>query len=85
MSSHPSLGRCRVVRARDDVESSRLESMLSRPGSGRFWVVWARADVDLFETEPMSSGLGSGCRVVRARVDVEPSWSASIRLQVESD
>ena len=47
-------------RARDDVELSRPESMLSRPGSGRFWVVWARADVDSFETEPISSGPGPG-------------------------
>jgi len=59
--------------------------MLSRPGSGRFWIVWARADVDSFETEPMSSGPGSECRVVRARVDVEPSWFVLIRVQVESD
>jgi len=65
MSSRPGLGRCRVVRVRDDVESSRPESMLSRSGSGRFCVVWARADVDSFETESMSSGSGLGRRVVR--------------------
>jgi len=61
-------GRCRVVRARVDVESSRLGSMSSLPGLGRCWVVQARVDVESSEPESMSSRLSPGrCRVFRAR------------------
>jgi len=70
------MGRCRVVRAWADVESSRLKPILGRLGSGRCRVVRARANVELSELR-MSSDPGPA--------DVEPSWSASILVQVESN
>jgi len=46
MLSHPGLGRCQVVQARVDVESSGLGSILGRRGPGRCRFVRDRADVE---------------------------------------
>jgi len=82
MLSRPGLGRCRVVQAQADVESSRPGSISSRPGPGRCRVVRGWADVESFEVEPMSSCTGPGCRVVRAETNVKLSGPGSMSSRV---